>query len=84
MPAADKDHSRGVYENKRQDILGNAQPQGVETGLHGIGTGDARRGQSLVVWAISEGREAGRCVDQFLSGRSDLPSKGSGDLPRVP
>ena len=46
--------------------------------------GDARHGQSLVVWAISEGREAGRCVDQFLSGRSDLPSKGSGDLPRVP
>jgi glutamate synthase domain-containing protein 1 len=46
--------------------------------------GDARRGQSLVVWAISEGREAARCIDHFLSGRSELPSKGSGDLPRVP
>jgi glutamate synthase (NADPH/NADH) small chain len=35
--------------------------------------GDARRGQSLVVWAISEGRGAAHGVDQFLMGRSDLP-----------
>jgi glutamate synthase (NADPH/NADH) small chain len=35
--------------------------------------GDMRRGQSLVVWAISEGRQAARAVDQFLMGRSDLP-----------
>ena len=35
--------------------------------------GDMRRGQSLVVWAISEGRQAARGVDQFLMGRSDLP-----------
>jgi len=35
--------------------------------------GDMRRGQSLVVWAIREGRQAGRAVDQFLMGRSDLP-----------
>ena len=34
--------------------------------------GDMRRGQSLVVWAISEGRQAARGVDQFLMGRSDL------------
>jgi glutamate synthase (NADPH/NADH) small chain len=46
--------------------------------------GDARRGQSLVVWAISEGREAARCVDAYLMGSSRLPGKGSGDLPRVP
>jgi glutamate synthase (NADPH/NADH) small chain len=46
--------------------------------------GDARRGQSLVVWAISEGREAARCVDRYLMGDSDLPTKGEGDLPRVP
>src|SRR6476659_3921031 len=35
--------------------------------------GDMRRGQSLVVWAIREGRQAARAVDQFLMGTSDLP-----------
>lgn len=37
--------------------------------------GDMRRGQSLVVWAISEGREAARKIDQFLMGYSSLESK---------
>jgi glutamate synthase (NADPH/NADH) small chain len=37
--------------------------------------GDVRRGQSLVVWAISEGREAARKVDEFLMGHSNLESK---------
>lgn len=44
--------------------------------------GDCRRGQSLIVWAISEGREAARCVDEYLMGESDLPTKGPDDLPR--
>ena len=35
--------------------------------------GDIRRGQSLVVWAIREGRQAARSVDEFLMGSSDLP-----------
>ena len=35
--------------------------------------GDVRRGQSLVVWAIREGRQAARAVDEFLTGKSDLP-----------
>jgi glutamate synthase (NADPH/NADH) small chain len=35
--------------------------------------GDMRRGQSLVVWAIREGRQAARAVDEFLMGVSDLP-----------
>ena len=35
--------------------------------------GDARRGQSLVVWAISEGRQAARACDEWLMGHSDLP-----------
>jgi glutamate synthase (NADPH/NADH) small chain len=35
--------------------------------------GDVRRGQSLVVWAIREGRQAARSVDEFLMGFSDLP-----------
>ncbi|MFN5331948.1 MAG: glutamate synthase subunit beta [Bacteroidota bacterium] len=37
--------------------------------------GDMRRGQSLVVWAISEGREAAVKVDEFLMGTSSLPKK---------
>jgi glutamate synthase (NADPH/NADH) small chain len=35
--------------------------------------GDMRRGQSLVVWAIREGRQAARAVDHFLMGRTELP-----------
>lgn len=43
--------------------------------------GDMRRGQSLIVWAISEGREAARQVDIYLMGKSELPSKDiTGDL----
>lgn len=45
--------------------------------------GDMRRGQSLIVWAISEGREAARQVDIYLMGSSDLPSKEGGDLPGI-
>ena len=35
--------------------------------------GDMRRGQSLVVWAIREGRQAARAIDEFLMGSSELP-----------
>ena len=35
--------------------------------------GDMRRGQSLVVWAIREGRQCARSVDEFLMGSSELP-----------
>ena len=35
--------------------------------------GDMRRGQSLVVWAIREGRQCARAVDEFLMGASSLP-----------
>jgi glutamate synthase (NADPH/NADH) small chain len=35
--------------------------------------GDMRRGQSLVVWAIREGRQAAHAIDKFLMGRTDLP-----------
>lgn len=45
--------------------------------------GDQRRGQSLIVWAISEGREAAHHIDKFLMGASQLPLKGDGDLPRI-
>jgi len=36
--------------------------------------GDMQRGQSLIVWAIAEGRSAARGVDQYLMGKSDLPA----------
>ncbi|MFD0977703.1 glutamate synthase subunit beta [Salinimicrobium gaetbulicola] len=45
--------------------------------------GDMRRGQSLIVWAISEGREAARSVDEYLMGSTELPTKGDGDLPEA-
>ena len=35
--------------------------------------GDMRRGQSLMVWAIREGRQAARAVDEFRTGKSELP-----------
>ena len=45
--------------------------------------GDMRRGQSLVVWAISEGRECARKVDQYLMGYSLLPTKDQNILHQV-
>ena len=35
--------------------------------------GDSRRGQSLVVWAIKEGRQCAHSIDDYLMGKSDLP-----------
>ena len=45
--------------------------------------GDMRRGQSLVVWAISEGRECARKVDEYLSGISLLEAKDHNILQQV-
>ena len=45
--------------------------------------GDLRRGQSLIVWAISEGREAAYHIDKQLMGNTNLPSKIDGDLPSI-
>lgn len=51
------------------------------TSVEGVfAAGDARRGQSLVVWAIHEGREAARAVDHYLMGTTVLPSVNSGDF----
>ncbi len=45
------------------------------TSVKGVFTaGDMQRGQSLIVWAIAEGRSAARGVDLFLMGASDLPA----------
>ena len=43
--------------------------------------GDMRRGQSLVVWAIHEGREAARAIDKYLMGFSHLPGVNAADYP---
>ena len=67
------------------DGRGNAKSDAsYMTNVPGVfAAGDLRRGQSLVVWAISEGREAAHHVDKWLMGRSELPLKGGIDLPRV-
>jgi glutamate synthase (NADPH/NADH) small chain len=67
------------------DQAGNVKTDGhYRTDLENVfAAGDMRRGQSLVVWAIAEGREAARAVDVFLMGASALPTKGGGDMLRV-
>ena len=63
----DKDN-RG---NARADTEGG---QSYATSVKGVfAAGDMRRGQSLVVWAIREGRQCARSVDQFLMGSTTLP-----------
>lgn len=55
---------------------GNVKDADYQTNLEKVFTaGDMRRGQSLVVWAISEGREAARKVDEYLMGQSALETK---------
>jgi glutamate synthase (NADPH) small chain len=62
-----------------KDARGNAKATtdfigGYATNVSKVfAAGDMRRGQSLVVWAIREGRQAARAVDEFLMGFSDLP-----------
>jgi glutamate synthase (NADPH/NADH) small chain len=62
-----------------KDGRGNAKASTDFTGGYAtnvpkvFAAGDIRRGQSLVVWAIREGRQAARSVDEFLMGYSDLP-----------
>jgi len=62
-----------------KDARGNAKATTEFTGCYAtnvpkvFAAGDMRRGQSLVVWAIREGRQAARAVDEFLMGYSDLP-----------
>ena len=62
-----------------KDARGNAKATTDLTGGYAtnvtsvFAAGDMRRGQSLVVWAIREGRQAARAVDEFLMGQSGLP-----------
>ena len=73
-------------EQAMTDLLGVAyDPRGNYLAEHGrfdtavpgvFAAGDCRRGQSLVVWAINEGRGAARAIDQFLMGTTALPASG--------
>jgi len=59
-----------------KDPRGNvaADTEGYRTSIAKVfAAGDMRRGQSLVVWGIREGRQAARAVDEFLMGHSELP-----------
>ncbi|MFT4760151.1 MAG: glutamate synthase (NADPH/NADH) small chain [Paraglaciecola sp.] len=63
------------------DGRGNVLAENYQTSAEKVFTaGDMRRGQSLVVWAISEGREAAKAVDTFLMGESFLEGKADSSL----
>ena len=65
----------GVSKDARGNAVASTEfVGGYETNVNKVfAAGDMRRGQSLVVWAIREGRQAARAVDEHLMGRSDLP-----------
>jgi glutamate synthase (NADPH/NADH) small chain len=68
----------GMVEELKLDLdeRGNIKTHNYMTTQEGIfAAGDIRRGQSLVVWAISEGREAARALDTWLMGSSSLEAK---------
>lgn len=72
----------GLELDERTNI--KATEVDYKTNVEGVfAAGDQRRGQSLIVWAISEGRQAAHHVDAYLMGSSNLPLKEEGDLPRV-
>jgi len=63
------------------DERGNVKATRYQTSVAGVFVaGDMRRGQSLVVWAITEGREAARALDEYLMGESVLEAKEKGIL----
>ena len=63
--------SLGVELDPRGNVKTDANKMSTVDGI--FAAGDASRGQSLVVWALSEGREAARCVDLYLMGETELP-----------
>ena len=65
----------GVEKDARGNARAHTDPRGgYSTNMPRVFTaGDMRRGQSLVVWAIREGRQCARAVDEFLMGFSELP-----------
>jgi hypothetical protein len=77
--------ARGMIESLQTEVGLELDPRGnakavtegagaYRTSVPGVfAAGDMRRGQSLVMWAIREGRQCARAVDEWLMGRLDLP-----------
>ncbi|WP_424946718.1 glutamate synthase subunit beta [Candidatus Spongiihabitans sp.] len=65
----------GIALDNRGNVNAATDGKGAyQTNIKNVfAAGDMRRGQSLVVWAIREGRQCARAVDQFLQGYSELP-----------
>ena len=64
----------GIDKDARGNAKAHTEEGGYITNVPKVfAAGDMRRGQSLVVWAIREGRQAARTIDQFLMGESELP-----------
>ena len=65
----------GIEKDARGNARATTEPRGgyATSADRVFAAGDVRRGQSLVVWAIREGRQAARAVDVHLMGRSELP-----------
>lgn len=74
MLAELRDHA-GLEFDARGNVQGVTEgATAYHTSVDGVfAAGDMRRGQSLVVWAIREGRQCARAVDEWLMGHSDLP-----------
>lgn len=67
----------GLTFDPRGNVKGEQQYQTNKA--HIFAAGDARRGQSLIVWAISEGREAAHQIDTYLMSSSELPQKNTAE-----
>ncbi|MEN8167845.1 MAG: glutamate synthase subunit beta [Pseudomonadota bacterium] len=65
----------GIGLDGRGNVKGTTDGlEAYKTSIDGVfAAGDMRRGQSLVVWAIREGRQCAKAVDEYLMGSSDLP-----------
>jgi glutamate synthase (NADPH/NADH) small chain len=71
-PELEPFRSDGIEVTPRNTIRVDAN---MATNLPGVfAAGDANRGQSIVVWAIGEGRDCARAIDTYLMGSSTLPA----------
>jgi glutamate synthase (NADPH/NADH) small chain len=71
-PACDLLEQLGVRITDRGNVW---RDEAWMTSVNGVFTaGDMQRGQSLIVWAIAEGRSAAAGIDRFLMGATDLPA----------
>lgn len=72
---AELEDKEGLELDARGNVYGGTEgPDAYKTTVDGVfAAGDMRRGQSLVVWAIREGRQCAHAVDKWLQGSTDLP-----------